>query len=658
VRRSLYLGVTARRRLFLVVALLALALAGAASAFAGGGTTTSPAAPVYDKHGRLIQTPFVPPSFGAKQHTRLEALHIFEQDPKVAAWLTRYPVKGRSYDESYAAQQWTIKIWWGKAGEIAEGVVFDPTGAVTEAWTGPQVAWGMARGGNGAFGGTAINDPWVWGAFCLVFLIGLGDWKRPFSLRNLDLLFLLSPTASLWYFNHGQVFAAVPLFYPCLIWVVVRGIFIGATNRGTTGAPRWPVWVLIAGTIFLAGFRVGLNIERSNVIDVGYSGVIGAERIVHGQAPWGNFPQDTVKQNGDPKTCSKTDTEMRIQTDGACERANPLGDTYGPTAYEAYIPAYLITGWSGKWDDLPTAHITAILFDLLTIVGLFLVGLRFGGRRLAAVLAFAWVAYPFTQYVSNSNTNDAIMPCFLVWAFWPITRPAARGVLSAAAGWTKFASLITFPLWLTYPTGRVNWRYLAGFVAGTLAVFSILLLEPHPLHLTPLRVWHFSVPVPHEVATFWHRTIGYQFGRDAPWSLWDWRQYHARGLPDLHVLQRFFQVLLLVGALVVAFKPRRKSPLQLAAFTAVLIAGFEMVQTYWLYTYIPWFYPFAAITLLVPATGLRRLFDRGAGVEADRFDAPSVPAGVDGDYDSPEPDTSFDWPEPAEGVAPEVDASP
>ena len=143
----------------------------------------------------------------------------------------------------------------------------------------------MARGSPGAFGGTAINDPWVWGAFCLVFLLGLGDWRRPFSLRNLDLLFLLSPTVSLWYFNQGNVFAAVPLFYPCLVWVVARGIWIGTHNRGTPGAPRWPVWVLIAGTIFLVGFRVGLNVERSNVIDVGYSGVIGAERIATAQAP-------------------------------------------------------------------------------------------------------------------------------------------------------------------------------------------------------------------------------------------------------------------------------------------------------------------------------------------------------------------------------------
>jgi hypothetical protein len=120
------------------------------------------------------------------------------------------------------------------------------------------------------------QQPLDLGAFCAVFLLGLGDWRRPFSLRNLDLLFLLSPTASLWYFNHGDVFTSVPLFYPLLIWVVLRGTWIGVRNRGTPGAPRWPIWVLLAATIFLAGFRVGLNVERSNVIDVGYSGVIGA----------------------------------------------------------------------------------------------------------------------------------------------------------------------------------------------------------------------------------------------------------------------------------------------------------------------------------------------------------------------------------------------
>jgi hypothetical protein len=580
------------------VALIAALLVSPANASSG----TSPVTPIFDGKGHLIQTPYVPKRPQASL-TEKRALRIVEAYPKVSSWLSRYPRAGRTDQETYdsKAGEWTVKIFWEKkpkvsAGEIAEGKVDDATGDVVEAWTGPQVAWGMARGSPGAFGGTAINNPWIWGAFCLVFLVGLGDFRRPFSLRNLDLLFLLSPTASLYYFNHGDVFTAVPLFYPLLVWVVLRATWIGVRNRGTPGAPRWPVWVLLGATIFLAGFRIGLNVERSNVIDVGYSGVIGAERIVKGQAPWGNFPVEQLPSGKSLKACGPADASgeirNRVQTNGRCESANPEGDTYGPVAYESYIPGYLALGWSGKWDTLPAAHFTSIAFDLLTMLGLWLVGLRLGGQRLAAVLAFAWAAYPFTQYVSNSNTNDAIMPCFLVWGFWLASRPAARGALAALSGWTKFASLVIAPLWLTYPGRRPGRRAVVGFTVATLAAFSILLLQPDPFH---------------EAHVFWTRTVGFQIGRSAPWSLWDWRQYHARGLPDLHVVQRVLQVLLVAGAVAAAFFPRRKSPLQLAALTAVLLAGFELVVTYWLYTYIPWFYPFAVLALLAPAAPLRQL---------------------------------------------------
>ncbi len=56
-----------------------------------------------------------------------------------------------------------MKIWLGKAGEIVEADVDDASGVVIDAWTGPQVAWKMARGYKGAFGGAKINSPWIWG---------------------------------------------------------------------------------------------------------------------------------------------------------------------------------------------------------------------------------------------------------------------------------------------------------------------------------------------------------------------------------------------------------------------------------------------------------------------------------------------------------------
>ena len=44
---------------------------------------------------------------------------------------------------------------------------------------------------------------------------------------------------------------------------------------------------------------------------------------------------------------------------------------------------------------------------------------------------------------------------------------------------------------------------------------------------------------------------------------------------------------------------------QLAALTAAVLIGFELVLTHWFYLYIPWFFPFVAFALLraaVPAS--------------------------------------------------------
>jgi hypothetical protein len=61
-------------------------------------------------------------------------------------------------------------------------------------------------------------------------------------------------------------------------------------------------------------------------------------------------------------------------------------------------------------------------------------------------------------------------------------------------------------------------------------------------------------------------------------------------------------VLLLIGAVALAFVPRRKSPLQLAALTAALLIGFEITLTHWFYLYVAWFFPFVAFAVLAPET--------------------------------------------------------
>ena len=531
------------------------------------------------------------PTFGTtKGHLpEKEVIARFLADPKVHAWLARYPPKPIT-DATYAQGVWTVNVWSGRAGEIATGSVDDSTGVVTEAWTGPQVAWRMARGYPGAFGGTKINNPYLWLVFCAVFLLGLADWRRLLTVRNADLLALVSFSVSLWFFNHGNIFWAMPLVYPPFLWLIARCLWVARGDRPPAGGPVWPVWLLAAATVFLAGFRVGLNVRASNVIDVGYSGVIGANRIMSGQAPWGNFPVEDSQPACGPAD-SSGEIRDRVQTNGVCETANPLGDTYGPVAYLAYIPGYLIFGWSHKWDTLPAVHFTSILFDLLALFGLAFVGRRLGGPRTGAAAAFAWAAWPFTQYASSSNTNDAIAPALLVWGFAALTSDTARGAFVALAGWAKFSSLIVLPLWTGYPEARRPRsiaRTLAGFLVATAVLFFMLFFAPSPLH---------------EAHVFFDRTVKWQIGRPSPFSIWDWGQYHAKGIPSLRILQHVCQGVLIAGAIVLAWFPRRRSPLRMAALTAALLVGFEFVLTHWYYPYLPWFFPFVVLALVAPVPG-------------------------------------------------------
>ena len=105
--------------------------------------------------------------------------------------------------------------------------------------------------------------------------------------------------------------------------------------------------------MFVLGFRCGLNVVGSNVIDVGYASVIGADHFGSGQAVYGHFPLD-----------------------------NQRGDTYGPVLYYAYVPFEQLLPWRGGWDDLPAAHAAAVAFDLLTAAGLWLLGRRLRGPEL------------------------------------------------------------------------------------------------------------------------------------------------------------------------------------------------------------------------------------------------------------------------------------
>ena len=145
----------------------------------------------------------------------------------------------------------------------------------------------MARGYPGAFG-RKLNAPYVWIPLCVLFLAPFIDPRRPFRLLHLDLLVLLAlrrlplllqPGARSGSRRRSSIRCCSTCSCACC-WPASAAARAraGRWSRSPRSGCWWP------GVVFLAAFRVGLNVTDSNVIDVGYAGVIGADRIVDGDA--------------------------------------------------------------------------------------------------------------------------------------------------------------------------------------------------------------------------------------------------------------------------------------------------------------------------------------------------------------------------------------
>jgi len=519
-----------------------------------GAPTTAAADP---NELTLPPSPSIPPP--GRRLTARQVTAIAAAIPKIRAAVADHP---GAYPTAYmkGAAQWQVSWFSRGRREIGQVLIDDLTGEVREAWTGYQVPWTMARGYDGAFG-RRVNAWYVWLPLCVLFVAPFVPWRRRPSWIHLDLLVLLSFSVSLAFFNDARIGLSTPLIYPPLIYLLVRMLLVA--RRGALPRPEplrllVPVSWLAVALVFLVGFRVGLNVTNSNVIDVGYSGVIGANKLMEGEPLYGGWPAD-----------------------------NAHGDTYGPVNYVAYVPFERIFGWSGRWDDLPAAHAAAVFFDLLTIGALFLLGRRIRGPSLGIVLAYLWAAFPFTLYVSATNGNDALVAFLVVCTLLVAARPAARGALAVLAGLTKFAPLGLAPLFARTPvdavspgraTARAGVRAFLAYAAAFLVVGALAMLP---------------VIAEGNWSTFWDHTLGFQRDRGSPFSVW--------GLWDgaaLDTLQTAVQLSAVLFAVALAFVPRRRTLLQTAALGAAVTIALQLSLTYWFYLYVVWFLPLVLVALL------------------------------------------------------------
>jgi len=487
-----------------------------------------------------------------------QAIKLAAASPEVREELSSHGPYSAEAD--YEEGAWTVRFYVDEPGaiggrptekgkEVATVGVDDKTWVLDYVYTGDQVGWNMARGVRGAYGKQA-NYWWVWLPLALAFASAFWRTDRLFAVRNLDIVALLGFLVSHGFYREGIVQEAVVLWYPPLLYLFVRTLLMGfGIGEKVEKTSNLPMWLLLVLAGFAGGLVLGLNVD-SRVIDVGYAGVVGADRILDGTLPYGHMPADVG-----------------------------TGDTYGPLNYLFYVPFVLMFGFSGEWDFLPAAHAVTLFSFVAGAMALFILGYRLSGKEGAAALVFAWAAFPYTVYATNNHTNDIIVAAVSAIGLAAAASPVARGASIAAGFAVKLYPLVLGPLWIMYE-GRKR-RPIVDFVLGGVGVvlltFWVILLDGHPLESARL---------------FFDKTLAFQGDRVSPWSLFS-------QVPELALLQRPLMALAIFLSILVAFVPREKTLRRLAALSAALVIVFQLTVNYWFYAYITWFEPFVFVSLLL-----------------------------------------------------------
>ena len=226
--------------------------------------------------------------------------------------------------------------------------------------------------------------------------------------------------------------------------------------------------------------------------------------------------------------------------------------------------------WSGAWDDLPAAHGAAIAFDLLTLLGLFLLGRRLrGAAPLGVALAYAWAAYPYSAFALESNSNDTLVAAAVVVGAARRSPPARRrggaaGARARVGAAAKFAPLALVPLFAAAAPANAA-RQAPAFAAGS--------RRPCGCSSCP------SCPTV-GCASSMTAPSATRRARPSPFSIWGQEE-------SLGWLQATVKAAPWLWRWLVAFVPARaRRPAQVAALGAAVLIALQLAMTHWFYLYV------------------------------------------------------------------------
>ncbi|HEY5318710.1 MAG TPA: hypothetical protein VIJ20_12050 [Solirubrobacteraceae bacterium] len=439
------------------------------------------------------------------------------------------------------------------------------------------------------YGDWIAYEPTVLAALGVLFVLmaGVAPLRR---LRNLDVLAATTLVIPVVLFQHGYLNGSVLAAVPGLGYLMLRCAWRGlgppevsppaevGRRASLQRAPKPPATPLFEHVtrewepgqririlrLLLAALAlvfVMVGVSSPNAVDVAYAAMEGATQIIHGLLPYGHMPGDVVH-----------------------------GDTYPILSYALYAPLAWLSPVDSVFSSVNGALALTALAAIAAAAGLYRASAgprhRSPGADAAGLrAAITWLSFPPLMIIASTGTTDVVLAAMLAFAVVLWRRPGASMALLAVAGWFKLAPFALVPVWLAPLRGR----RLAAAIGALLGVSAATL---------GLVLFLGGVHGPAAMA----RAVAYQLDRgslQSPWAALGITAWQPIGQACVLALIAGSVARLLLDPELVADRAR------IAALSAAILLGLQLVANYWTFLYLAWVVPLIGLSLLAQDTRAR-----------------------------------------------------
>jgi hypothetical protein len=288
--------------------------------------------------------------------------------------------------------------------------------------------------------GYNVNGPTWFYLSLLLILAVFFRFNRVWSLRNLDLLLLLSLTPGLL-----LVRAAGPDSPGGYVWLFVVTAVLWLrmlTDALWTRRPRYEQNLNPAGLAFL--LCSALAFQTTNIV--------------------------TAEPHASTVTTVRLADELLKRQDSLATQME--APTAGPAGRLLATPMVPLAGGV----ESAAARCLAVLAHVAVMIGLVLLGRwHFSDTNIGLAMATLYLLLPCTAY-DASRVTQVLPPALIIWAVVMFRRPSVAGLLLGLACGTMFFAWFLVPIWLAFYWKRGAVRFGLALVSVAAVLLTCLIL--------------------------------------------------------------------------------------------------------------------------------------------------------------------------------------